>query len=131
MSYRLLIAEDNPTNMKILLLTLEGEGYDITTTEDGDSAWELINRSTDPFSVIILDWMMPGLSGLELLIKIKNDHRFKNIPIIIQTAKAQRVDIEQGMKEGAFKYLTKPYDEDVLLAMVKAAIVEFDRLEVP
>lgn len=127
MQHRIFIAEDNPSNLKIPLLTLEEEGYDIQYTMDGASAWEILVTSENSFSIIILDWMMPGMNGLELLEKICNDSRLSRIPVIIQTARARSDDIQTGLDKGAFRYLTKPFEEEDLLEMVRRAITEFER----
>jgi len=127
MNNRILIAEDDPTNMKILLLTLEDEDYQIESATNGKIAWEILEKSEKPFNVIILDWMMPEMSGIEVLSRIKQDKRFQHIPVIMQTAKAQQTDIAKGMKEGAFQFITKPFEEDVLISIVKSALGECEK----
>lgn len=127
MSHRILIAEDNTTNLKILLLTLEGRGYEIEYVTDGEAAWDLLKQAPEPFSVVILDWMMPKMSGLEVMAKMQSEEQFKHIPVIIQTARAQRRDIEEGMKHGAFRYLTKPFDEDDLIKTLDEAIAKYNK----
>lgn len=122
MENRVLIVEDNPTNLKILLLTLEEKNYEIAWASDGNSAWNLLHRSAKPFDAIILDWMMPTLNGLDLLKKLKSDSRYQHIPVIMQSAKAQDADIEQGLNAGAFRYLTKPFTEEELLLVLDLAI---------
>ncbi len=124
MNNRILIAEDDPTNMKILKLTLEEGEYQIESAINGKTAWEILEKSEEPFDVIILDWMMPEMDGMEMLVKIKQDKRFQHIPVIIQTAKARQDDIAMGLEKGAFHFLTKPFEEEVFISIVKLAIEE-------
>lgn len=126
MRSRVLIVEDNPTNLKILLLTLEEQNYEIACARDGISAWKILNSSSKSFNAIILDWMMPKLNGIDLMKKLKLDPRYKDIPVIMQSAKAQDKDIEQGLNAGAFRYLTKPFPEEDLILVLKSAINQSD-----
>ncbi|NDG05414.1 MAG: response regulator, partial [Alphaproteobacteria bacterium] len=72
--------------------------------------------------VIVLDRMMPRLNGLDVLKKLKADERFKSIPVVMQTAAASSRQIEEGIQAGVYYYLTKPYDERLLLSIVRAAV---------
>lgn len=126
MSYpRVLVVEDDPHSLDLINQFLS-ESYEVLPAEDGDSALELLAAETTdnnpPIEAIVLDLIMPGMSGLDLLQILKNDPRFNHIPIIIQTAISDRDEVSQALKSGAYQYLTKPYDDKVLLAMVDSAI---------
>jgi len=129
--HTVLVVEDDPKSMKVIDLYLS-ERYEVIKTRNAEEALEKLKQveisGTDAIAVIVLDWMMPGISGIELLKILKSNYRFKNIPVIMQTAKTDSRDIADGLKKGAFQYLTKPYDGEVLMAMVGSAILEFEKL---
>jgi len=124
----ILAIDDELDNRYIIAEYLEDEDYDIHFAEDGAIAWDLLQNSSTQFNVILLDIMMPNMNGLELLQLIKGDQTLSNIPVILQTAKGSNEDIVAGIKAGAFYYLTKPYDDDVLISIVETAIRDQQRL---
>jgi DNA-binding response OmpR family regulator len=130
--HTVLVVEDDPKSMRVLDMYLS-ECYQVIKTENAEQALEVLKKmelsGTDPIAVIVLDWMMPGISGIELLKMLKSNYRFRNIPVIMQTAKIDSRDIADGLKKGAFQYLTKPYDGEVLMAMVSSAVIEFEKLQ--
>jgi len=117
-----LIIDDEPLNLEIIEAHLERDSYDLTKAADGHQAWSLLESHPEKFDVIILDRMMPGLDGMGVLAKIKDHELMEQIPVIMQTARAENQDIVEGLKGGAFYYLTKPYDGDVLRAIVRSAV---------
>jgi CheY-like chemotaxis protein len=108
-------------NRDIILTYLEEERFDVTEAEDGQSAWTRLSAG-EHFDVVILDRMMPGMNGMELLEKMKGDPNLKGIPVIMQTAAAASERVAEGISSGVFYYLTKPFDRKVLLAIVRAAL---------
>ncbi len=104
----LLVVDDNEMNRDMLSRRLKREGYTVNVAEDGYQALEMIK--TQKFDLILLDIMMPGLSGFEMLPMIRQHHSIAELPIIMATAKDQSDDIVEGLKLGANDYVTKPSD---------------------
>ena len=118
----ILIIDDEPLNLEIIEAHLERDSYNLIKAADGHQAWSILESSPKKFDVIILDRMMPGLDGMGVLAKIKDHEQMEQIPVIMQTARAENQDIVEGLKGGAFYYLTKPYDGDILRAIVRSAV---------
>ena len=114
---KLLVVDDNEMNRDMLSRRLKREGYTVTLAEDGNQAMELIK--SQKFDLILLDIMMPGLSGFDMLPMIRETHSLADLPIIMATAKDESVDIVEGLKLGANDYVTKPIDFPVLLARLQ------------
>ena len=113
----LLVVDDNEMNRDMLSRRLTREGYTVTLAEDGNQALDLIK--THKFDLIVLDIMMPGLSGFEMLPIIRETHSLADLPIILATAKDGSEDVVEGLKLGANDYVTKPIDFPVLLARLR------------
>ena len=113
-----LVVDDNVNNRDLIRRRLERAGYSVITAEDGATALDLIDR--EPIALIILDIMMPGLSGIDVLRAVRQ--RFTNLemPVIMATAKDQSEDIVQALDMGANDYVTKPLDFPVVLARVQS-----------
>lgn len=120
MSQRVLIADDDEDIRAYLELTLSLAGYDVLEAADGATAVECC--VSDPPDVVLLDVMMPRLDGLEVLRRLREDVRTSHVPVLLVTAKVQREDILEGLAAGADDYVTKPFDAEVLLARVEAAL---------
>jgi len=113
---KILITDDNPDNVELLVQLLEDK-YEIIVSYNGEECLEKA-REKQP-DLILLDVMMPGLNGYEVLEKIKQDEDLKDIQVIFLTARYKDVDrVIKGLKLGAFDYITKPFDDEVLLARV-------------
>ncbi len=127
----ILIAEDLEENrfaLKRLFKKSEFKDH-YTFANDGDEAWELLDRNPEKYAIALLDRMMPGKSGMDLLALIKSDTRFEHTQVIFQTAMAQVSDVVKGFSKGAFYYITKPYPErEVFLSIVRSAIAEYNNL---
>jgi CheY-like chemotaxis protein/anti-sigma regulatory factor (Ser/Thr protein kinase) len=118
---RILLVDDTPVNLSALASALRPESDAILTAEDGEAAWEVLDA--DPsFDVVLLDVMMPRLDGMGLLKRMKDDPRFRNVPVILQTADSAPERIAEGIRAGAFYYLTKPLNLQVLRSVVRAAL---------
>ena len=120
----ILIVDDEELNREIILEILDGQAYKLSTAEDGKIAWELLKDSIDTFDVIILDQVMPEMDGMELLTRIRNHPRFIHCPVIMQTEKAAKNEILEGIKAGAYYYLTKPVEKEMLLSILGSAVAE-------
>lgn len=122
---RILVVDDEPLNLEILLEFLSGEtALAPHTAEDGESAWTLLQNPANEYGAILLDRMMPGLDGIGLLKRIKGDPRLAGIPVIMQTAANSASQIREGLEAGAYYYLTKPYSQEDLLAILHAALTD-------
>ncbi len=125
-SMRALIVDDEPMNRDTLEEDLLDEGFEVVSAEDGQVAWDILQKD-DNFNVILLDRMMPNMSGMDLIKKIKADKKSKlaNIPVIMQTAAAEKSQVVEGIKSGVYYYLTKPFETQVMLSVVAAAVYDY------
>lgn len=119
---RILVVDDEPFNLEIIVEYLADCDYDLVTAADGSSALERLAESGPDFDLVLLDRMMPGLDGVEVLRKIKDDPRLQTIPVIMQTAAASPEEVREGLAAGAHYYLTKPFAADSLLTVVRTAL---------
>jgi DNA-binding response OmpR family regulator len=108
MAISILVVDDDPVILQLLRVNFELEGFDVLTAPDGESALALA-RERNP-DVVVTDVMMPRMSGLQLLEKLRSDPVTGAIPVLLLTAKAQQADIETGRGAGADDYVTKPFD---------------------
>ncbi len=118
----ILIVDDEPINLDIVCAHLENDAYEIVTADNGEEAWSLLETDPARFDAIILDRMMPGMDGMEVLANIKAHEALEQVPVVMQTAKAENRDIVDGLKAGAYYYLTKPYDGNLLKTIVRSAV---------
>lgn len=123
MPARLLIVDDEPLNLEILSEYFDGLNYQLTTAGNGTDAWAILQEDSS-LDLILLDRMMPGLDGLELLKRIKSTPRLASIPVIMQTAASSPEQVREGLMAGALYYLTKPYEQASLMAIVRAALAD-------
>ena len=120
MNLRVLIVEDEKALADILEYNFKKEGYTVDTALDGEIALDkIIFKAPD---LIILDWMLPKLSGIELCRKVRSNKKVKNIPIIMLTARGEEKDRLKGLEMGADDYVTKPFSINELLARAKAGL---------
>jgi DNA-binding response OmpR family regulator len=122
---RVLIVDDNPHDLDLLDAHLSAEGYALERAEDGLAAFGLLEREPWRFDVVLLDRNMPHLGGVSLLQWLKGNSELKSLPVILQSASDLRADVLEGMRAGAYYYLTKPYDSETLLAVVATAARDF------
>ncbi len=125
----ILIVDDEIQNLEIITEYLEKEACHTTTQHNSIQAWQELEANPTTYDVILLDWMMPELDGLEMLGKIKQHPEMKYTPVIMQTARANKQDILRGMVGGAYYYLTKPYNQETLCSIVKAALEDNQRFK--
>jgi CheY-like chemotaxis protein/anti-sigma regulatory factor (Ser/Thr protein kinase) len=122
MTAKILIVDDEPFNLEIIGEYFEGSSYNLRFFEAGEEAWEALEAPEAGFDLAILDRMMPGLDGISLLKRIKADPRFATLPVIMQTAASSPEQLREGLQAGAYYYLTKPYERDSLLSIVRASL---------
>lgn len=120
----ILVVDDEPLNLDIIeeFLTGKGQPYIIETACDGLEAMEKLEADPNKYDVVLLDRMMPRMSGMEVLEKMSAHSELKYIPVILQTAKVSKENILEGLKAGAYYYLTKPFTSDILHSVVKTAV---------
>ena len=113
----ILIVEDEPAQSAVLSYNLKAEGYEVLETGNGDDALLLIYENTP--DLIVLDWMLPKTSGIEVCRRLKHRKNTKTIPIIMLSARSEELDRVRGLETGADDYVTKPYSIVELMARVK------------
>jgi len=113
----ILVIDDNPTNLQVLYKALSDRGYDVLVEMDGKSGIELVKNS--PPDLILLDVMMPGIDGFETCRRFQADPLTQEIPIIFMTALADTVDKVKGLSLGAVDYISKPFQQEEVLARIK------------
>jgi len=120
MSKKLLIADDEPHIVKVLEIRLKKAGYEVRTANDGEQTLERIKE--DKPDLVVLDVMMPPPNGFQLCRMLKDDAKYKDIPIILLTAKTSESDQFWGMESGASAYITKPYSPEDLLGKIRELV---------
>ena len=114
---RILIADDDLTSRLVLAGVLRKSGHDVVTAIDGDEAWEAMRQADAP-ALAILDWMMPGLAGVEVCRRIRSRESDQPPYLILLTSRGEKADIVAGLEAGADDYLAKPFDSGELRARV-------------
>lgn len=120
--------EDDSSIRDIEIYALESTGFSARGFKDGDSFWEELNKETP--ELVVLDIMLPGMDGIELLKKMKSSERFKHIPVILATAKGEEYDKIHGLDLGADYYLVKPFGVMELVSCVKAVLRRYRPKEI-
>lgn len=121
----ILVVDDEPVNLKVLKNHLEREGYHVTLASDGQEALILLAEG-HPFHLVLLDVMMPRMSGYEVCQKIRERLLMSELPVIMVTAKNQVNDLVEGLGTGANDYIVKPFSKDELLARVKTQLDNYE-----
>jgi two-component system chemotaxis response regulator CheY len=107
---RILVVDDMMTMRKLVSKVCREIGFtDISEAADGAKAWEAIQAATPPFGLVISDWNMPNVTGLDLLKKVRSDGRFSKIPFMMVTAEAETDQIVEAVKAGVNNYVVKPF----------------------
>lgn len=117
---RILVVEDENEIRQLIVLHLKREGYLVDEIPDGEKATRLI--ASQSYQLVILDWMLPGMSGLEITRWMRGRRELDRVPILFVTAKVEPEHIASGLDAGADDYLNKPFDTLVLMARVNALI---------
>jgi two-component system, OmpR family, alkaline phosphatase synthesis response regulator PhoP len=117
---RIIIIEDEPDMAELVALRLKREGYLVEICHNGAEGWKTIQA--DPPDFVLLDIMLPGLTGLEILQYMRKDPRTVNVPVILLTAKGEESDVVVGLQFGADDYISKPFSMSVLTARVTTVL---------
>jgi diguanylate cyclase (GGDEF)-like protein len=114
-----LVVEDSAVYRDMLASCLRQWGYDVTVAEDGMQAWEILQNNNAP-SLLVIDWILPGLDGIELCRRIRNRQTAPYPYIVLLTAQDEKQNLIEGLNAGADDYLTKPFDENELRARLRS-----------
>lgn len=120
MTAHILVVEDEPAIQELIAVNLQRAGHVVLRADDGEAAMAKV-RAAVP-DLILLDWMLPGVSGLQLARRFRADARTRDVPIIMLTARAEEVDKVAGLEAGADDYITKPFSPRELMARIKAVL---------
>jgi len=120
MPQQVLVVEDEAAIRDMLCFSLEQANFEVLAAENAQQATDLLAHSE--IDLILLDWMLPGLSGVDFCNRLKKNNKFKDIPIIMLTAKAEEEDKISGLNAGADDYLTKPFSPRELIARMNAVL---------
>ncbi len=114
---RILIIEDEPYMVELLKTRLEANNYEVIVAYDGMEGWRKA-RNEHP-DLILLDIMLPGMDGFKICKLLKHDIRYRNVPIIMLTARANKEDMMMGKEAGADAYIAKPFDSKLLIQKIE------------
>lgn len=115
---KVMAVDDEPDIVKILKISLELANYEVLEAYSGEECLEKLDKGPKP-ALVLLDIMMPGLSGYEACEKIRKDPKYNDMKVVMLTAKGQKGDAEEGLKMGADDYIIKPFDPYELIEQVK------------
>ncbi|MBY5970817.1 Phosphate regulon transcriptional regulatory protein PhoB [Pseudooceanicola marinus] len=115
-----LVVEDEPAQREVLAYNLEAEGFRVSRAENGEEAILLVDEVAP--DIIVLDWMLPNLSGIEVCRQLKMRSETRGVPIIMLSARSEEVDRVRGLETGADDYVVKPYSVIELMARVRAQL---------
>lgn len=119
--------DDDPLFIELISPIILKESYTLLTANDAVTGREILNKNSADISVILLDWDMPGMNGIELLKWIREQPQFEPIQVIMQTGMDNPEQIKTGIDTGAYFYLTKPVKKEVLLSTIRAAVLDYNR----
>lgn len=120
MAATILVVEDEPAIQALIATNLKRAGHDVITVVDAESAIQVLKQTLP--DMILLDWMLPGMSGKDLARKLRAEERTRTLPIIMLTARSDEQDKIQGLEIGADDYITKPFSPRELLARIKTVL---------
>lgn len=116
----LLVVDDEEDILELVRFNLSREGFNILAATSGEEAWQILK--TQQIDLLVLDLMLPGMDGLELARRIKNEDATRKVPIVMLSAKGEEADIVAGLELGADDYVTKPFSPRILIARVRAVL---------
>ena len=120
MSAKILVVEDEPAIQALIAVNLKRAGHEVIAALDAETARRQVDEALP--DLVLLDWMLPGMSGLEFARRLRAEERTRNVPIIMLTARGEETDKVQGLTNGADDYVTKPFSPKELLARIQAVL---------
>ncbi len=120
---RVLVVDDEPHIRRVLTTILLAEGFEVLEAADGTAGMDVVQSDAE-FDFVLLDFMMPGATGLEVLARIRSDPRRKKTPVIILTAKGQDTDRTAALAGGADDFITKPFSPKKLVARIREILAQ-------
>lgn len=119
---KILVVDDSSTMRRIIKNTLNRLGYkDLFEAENGAQAWEVLQQNAD-IGVLVTDWNMPEMNGLELVQKVRAEQRYTDLPIIMVTTEGGKTEVITALKAGVNNYIVKPFTPDVLKEKLEAVL---------
>lgn len=120
---KIMVVDDSSTMRRIIKNTLNRLGYkDLLEAADGAEAWEIMKQHKDDIGVLITDWNMPNMNGLELVKKVRSQPEFEDIPIIMVTTEGGKAEVITALKAGVNNYIVKPFTPQVLKEKLEAVL---------
>lgn len=117
---RILVVEDEAAIRDMLAFTLGAAGYEVVQSANAEQAWQQLQQIKP--DLVLLDWMLPGTSGVAFLQRLRQEARFSSLPVIMLTAKGEEVDQVEGFEAGADDYVVKPFSPRALVARIQAVL---------
>ena len=125
MTNKILVVDDDPMIHKLLEFSLKEDNHVFESKLTGEDAQAYLEENHTKVSALILDWEMPGISGLELLKWMKTQKNYQDIPVVMLTGNSDKQDIQKGIEAGAYYYVTKPFNREFLQSVLSAAISDY------
>ena len=116
----ILVVDDDPDICALLEFKLSSGGHEVSVEHDGEAA--LAALELQQVDLVLLDWMMPRMGGLEACLAMRADDRYSHIPVLMLTAKAQEADVQRGLAAGADDYILKPFSPREVAARIDASL---------
>jgi len=123
----ILLVDDNPKNLDVLKCYLQPQNYNVCAVTCGEKALKVLEKVS--VYLILLDIIMPGIDGYQICKTLKNSPKYAHIPVIFVTAKVEPEDLRKGLSLGAIDYITKPVNEDIVIARVKSQLAQVQQLK--
>lgn len=124
---KVLLVDDSKFNLKLFARYLSDQGYELETSSDGQAAWDLLKENPSAYSTVLLDMVMPGMDGIQVIKEMRKNAKLKGIPVIFQTANEE--ELHKGIQAGADYYIKKPFKAEQLQTTFKAAVKKFQQFQ--
>lgn len=119
---KILVVDDEPISLHVLTEFVKDAGFQFDAAENGKVAYALLEQNPDDYAVVVMDRIMPYMSGMEVLKKMQASDKLKKIPVVMLTGLGEKEDIIDAVKAGVFDYLTKPVEKELLVKLIERAV---------